>query len=152
MKETKTVAFALSVILFGVSNLNGAFAEGSVDLKKVARGNPLEINRAFDERARSDGAAFEEIDIAIGETIRKNPKAFLEAYRAHQPIIRLDSLVGNLGPDFVDEFKKQEIEVKGRISVLKKVKEPSLQPAAKACIAELERLQKMIQGILKVKH
>ena len=113
--------------------MNGGFAKEGVDLEKAAQGNAAEMNRAFDERRHSDGAAGEEIDIALGESIRKNPVAFLKAYASHQPIIRLDSLVGNLGPELADEFKKQETEVKKRIFALKSVREPSLQPAAKAC-------------------
>jgi hypothetical protein len=119
-----------------------AFA-ANYDAKKVASGDLTELHRAFIERAKADGAMGEEIDIMIGKSIDRRPQNFLKALQDDQAkthgIVRLDSLVGNLGPEFVDKLKKQQYYLQKRIITLKKVTDPSLKIVRDLCIVELQR-------------
>lgn len=97
------------------------------------------LNSTFEKRMHADGEAAEEADIALGKYIRKNPRAFLKSYARHSPVIRPDAVVGNLGPAFDDDFKKQKIEVSKRIEALKTVNDPELQKSKAECLGLLEK-------------
>ena len=103
------------------------------------------INRAFVKLSQSDGFKAEEIDILIGKTITINPTNFLKAYRKNRATVtRLDALVGNLGPELVDNFPRQAIEIQKRINSLKTVKSQQLKSLATECIEQLEKELKVI--------
>ena len=131
-------------LFFIASILNVALAKENVDLRKVSQGNMTELNRAFEEHKHSDGEVAENLEVAIGESIRANPVNFLRAYKSHPKFIALDHLVSNLGPEFADDFKNQGIEVRKRIAALQKVKKPSLKDEANVCIIQLEKFLKQI--------
>ena len=96
------------------------------------------IRALFNLQTRSDGAVSEYIDIVLGSTIRKNPKVFLEELKRSEKKTRLDALVGNTGPDLVDRFEEQAVELKRRREALRTVHEPSLIEVRDACIRELD--------------
>jgi hypothetical protein len=102
-------------------------------------GNREAIRSLFNLYSRSDGAVSEDIDIVLGNTIRKHPKVFLEELKRSKKKSRLDALVGNTGPDLVDRFEEQAVELKRRRDALRTVHEPLLIEVRDACIRELDR-------------
>lgn len=97
------------------------------------------IRSLFNLQTRSDGAVSEYIDIVLGSTIRKYPQLFLEELKRAEKNVRLDALVGNTGPDLVDRFDEQAVELKSRRAALRTVREASLIEVREACIRELDR-------------
>jgi hypothetical protein len=133
----KFVVYTLLVYSFFFSSEAGA---SKIDLVKVSNGNTIELNNAFERRAKSDGADSEELDVAIGKSISKNPNNFLKVFQSHKPSIkRLDSLLCNLGLEYVDRIKDQEHEFLYRIASFKKVKEKKLKSSAIECISQLQK-------------
>ncbi|MCM2278328.1 MAG: hypothetical protein NDJ89_09655 [Oligoflexia bacterium] len=97
------------------------------------------LDTAFRALAQSDGHVAEELGVAIGKSITKNPETFLKAYQKHAgSVIRLDALVGNLGPAFVDDFRGQAVEIRKRIKALQGVKNKELKPWSANCIQVLK--------------
>lgn len=118
------------------------------DEKLVSQGNLTALNQAFEGLAKSDGHAAEELDVAIGKSIARNPINFLKAYQRNETSVsRLDALVGNLGPEYVDDFPRQAVELRKRIKALQSVKSKSLKPLALKCIKELKRALSTIDAI-----
>ena len=97
------------------------------------------IRSLFNLQTRSDGAVSEYIDIVLGSTIRKNPQVFLEELKRAEKKGRVDALLGNTGPDLVDRFEEQAVELKNRRAALLTVGEASLIEVRDACIRELDR-------------
>jgi hypothetical protein len=109
-------------------------------LESSARaGNREAIRALFSLHARSDGAVAEYIDIVLGGTIRMHPQVFLEELHLAGRKIRLDSLLGNTGPDLVDRFQEQAVELKKRKAALLTVHKGSLIQLRDECIRELDR-------------
>src|SRR5262245_29073728 len=99
------VFFLLMFMAAGYKPLFGA--DESLFYRQVEAGDSKALERAFKELAVADASKGEDLSIAIGKTITLHPKRFLvylKKYRAQ--IVRLDSLVGNLGEEFVDDFTK----------------------------------------------
>lgn len=97
------------------------------------------IRSLFNLQTRSDGAVSADIDIVLGNTIRKYPQMFLEELKRAEKKDRLDALVGNTGPDLVDRLEEQAVELKSRRAALRAVREASLFEVRDACIRELDR-------------
>jgi hypothetical protein len=102
-------------------------------------GNREAIRALFSLYARSDGEVSECIDIVLGGTIREHPQVFLEELHRASIKIRLDALLGNTGPDLVDRFQEQAVELKKRKASLLTVHEDSLIQVRDVCIRELDR-------------
>ena len=72
----------------------------------------------------SDGHLAEELDIILGKLIRLDPVMFLEelqSVRPAYPVEGLDGLVGNLGDEFVDDFKGQCEQLHLRLKAIESV-------------------------------
>jgi hypothetical protein len=119
-----------------------AQATDNADMLKNAEAGKLKaLDQAFVLRAKSDGAAAEDIDIAIGKSILHNPKNFLIAlWENRSGVQRLDALLGNLGPDYVDDFKKQKIELEKRLAAIHSVRDPAVKKVRAECEEQLKRL------------
>lgn len=115
-------------------------SENSDVLKKAEAGNLNALNQAFISATETDGGDAEDIDIAIGNGIRRNPKNFLAALKKNRSKVpRLDSALGNLGPEFVDDFKKQRVELEKRLAAIQSVKDATLKAVRAECETELKR-------------
>lgn len=112
----------------------------SLNRIKVSRGDLAELNRAFSQKAKSDGDESEELSILIGSSILKNPVNFLKAYKKNKKSVkRLDAILGNLGHESVDNSPYQVKELQRRIKALESVKDASLKSVAFECITELKK-------------
>lgn len=112
---------------------------------RLSQGNLLELNRAFEKLPKTDGTVAEDLSIAIGKSITKHPRNFLKSYQRHKATVtRLDAVLGNLGPEFVDDFKAQSVELNKRITALKSVKNKNLESLAQECISVLQKKLKAI--------
>lgn len=110
-------------------------------------GNREAIQSLFNLFTRSDGAVSEYIDIVLGNVIPKHPKVFLEEFKRVNRKIRLDSLVGNTGPDLVDRFEEQFEELKSRKAALYTVRDATLIEVRNACLGELDRQIEVLSRI-----
>ncbi len=111
-----------------------------INEKKLVRGDMMELDRAFVKLSKADGDVAEDLDIMIGKTITTNTLNFLRAYKKHKGTVkRLDALVGNFGPEYIDDFPRQSEEARKRIKALKAVHDQKLISLASECIKELER-------------
>lgn len=118
-----------------------------INEKNILQGNLQELNKAFIKLSKSDGNNAEELDILIGKTISLYPTNFLKAYEKNKKHVKgLDSLVSNLGPEFVDDFPRQALEIRKRIQALKAIKSKRLKPLALKCIEQLEKHLKIIEA------
>lgn len=127
------------LVTFLISFISGA-AETSDILKKAEEGNLAALNQAFVLLSSFDGANAEDIDISIGKSIIRNPKNFLTALKANRKTVnRIDAVLGNLGPDFVDNFKKQRNELEKRLTAIQTVDSKSLKNIRLECESELKR-------------
>jgi hypothetical protein len=118
--------------------LNFALASDSLD------GTPKSFYKAFESLLKSDGHDAEEWDIEIGKRIKTHPTNFLKSLKIYRAKIkRIDSLVGNFGPEFVDKMEAQKKEANLRISALKKAQskatDKSIVSLADECISELQK-------------
>ena len=118
--------------------INFALASDPLD------GTPKSFNKAFESLLKSDGNDAEEWDIEIGKRIKTHPTNFLKSLKIYRTKIkRIDSLVGNLGPEFVDNIDAQKKEANLRISALKKAQakatDKSIVSLADECIIELRK-------------
>jgi hypothetical protein len=88
----------------------------------------------------SDGSLSEDLYAALGTLIRIDPRAFLEELREHRRLVtRLDALVGNFGPDYVDKADAREREKHLRIKALQSVTDPSLSNLREQCVNALKQ-------------
>jgi hypothetical protein len=99
----------------------------------------------------TDGAAAEDVSVIMGGAIRNQPDAFLEEV-AKTSRSRcdacLDSLLGNLGDDFVDKFRDQVEELSKRRQALRSVKATALRPLRDKCIRLLDKQITQIQSLI----
>ncbi len=102
--------------------LNYIFNELDMLEKQVYSGDRNAVKLAFKLHVIADGAFSQWLDIILGNLIRIYPELFLEELVKYEEIIRLDSLVGNFGPIYVDKMKAHELESRLRIESLKTVK------------------------------
>jgi hypothetical protein len=102
----------------------------SVLLPPTEAGDRMAIRKLFELYQYSDGAVSEDIDVALGRTIRKHPQLFLEELnrsgRANCERC-LPSLVGNTGEELVDRLQAQVKELDKRKNALKAVHQKSLE-------------------------
>lgn len=126
----------LVLILFSKANAIDGIDDNF--LAKVSSGDLTSLNEAFVQRAHADGAQAEDLDIAIGKSITKNPKSFLIALKGHEvDLISLSMLIRSLGEDYVDLPEKAKHEVELRIKAINSVHDKELQEVAKRCLVEL---------------
>jgi hypothetical protein len=120
-------------------------------LERAARsGNRQAVRRLFSLLASTDAADAEDVEIALGATIRMYPQLFLEELQRSRRE-RLSGLLGNLGADFVDNFPGQVRELRLRKSALASVHVRALNGIRDKCIEEIEgdiaHLSDLIHGV-----
>src|SRR5665648_481127 len=94
------------IFVFLAFNSYAAFATSQIS------GTQKSFSLAFKALLKSDGASAEELDIRIGKLIKTHPTNFLKALNIYRnKVKRLDALVGNLGPEYVDDFPRQKIVI-----------------------------------------
>ncbi len=125
-------------VLLLVLQLNFAFASRPLD------GTLKSFNKAFESLLKTDGNDAEEWDIQIGNLIKTHPTNFLKTLKTYRKKIkRIDALVGNFGPELVDEIEAQKKEANLRITALKKAQaksaDRSIVSLADECISELRK-------------
>lgn len=101
-------------------------------------GDRYSIRALFALHSRADGAVAECADIVLGCTICKFPRLFLEELEFSRRVRRIDSLLGNLGPDFVDDYERQRSELMERKAALTSVCSGSLKTVGNLCIEMLD--------------
>jgi len=114
------------------------------------KGNRLAIRKLFELYKRSDGAVSEDIDVALGHTIRRFPRLFLEELQrsGRADCDRcLPSLVGNTGEELVDRFHAQVKELTRRQKALTRVSEKSTENLRNKLVQILEQ---QIQEIKRI--
>jgi hypothetical protein len=118
--------------------------------RSAATGQRQALRDLFARRPKADGALAEHINIVLGLTIRAHPQLFLEELNMSGQQEGLDSLLGDLGPDFVDNFSKQVQELRKRKKALEAVRSEALAGLRDKCVGVLEReiemLNQMSQG------
>ncbi len=108
-------------------------------LQGVELGKEKYVAIAFNLLPLVDGALSEDLDISLGKSIVRAPQIFLSNLQIHyNNIERLDSLLGNLGPEYVDETEKQLIQLRKRLTAIEKVKDPQLTKIKEIVIRELK--------------
>ena len=127
-----------SFFLLLLLQINFALASAPLD------GTPKSFIKAFESLLSSDGNNAEEWDIQIGKLIKTHPTNFLKSLNTYRSKIkRIDSLVGNFGPEIVDKMEAQKTEANLRISALKKAQakstDKSIVSLADECISELRK-------------
>lgn len=104
--------------------------EISVLQTSAKTGDRAAIRKLFTLYPYSDGAVSEDIDVALGQTIRKHPQIFLEELnrsgRANCERC-IPSLVGNTGEELVDRLQAQVNELDKRKKALRSVHQKSLE-------------------------
>jgi hypothetical protein len=102
----------LDYILTNLSNLE--------ELAK--RGDLAAINILFKLNLLTDGAYSEQISIVLGSVISNHPQEFLYALENNfSTVVRVDSLLGNLGTEYVDNVEKSVAELERRYGAIKEV-------------------------------
>ena len=117
---------------------------------RVRAGDRIAMHRLLDLPA--DGAVAEYVSIIMGQAIRSHPNAFLEEVAKNWRALCdacLESLLGNLGDDFVDRFPQQLKELSKRREALRSVKATSTQSLRDKCILLLDRKISQIQALTK---
>jgi hypothetical protein len=108
--------------------------------KLVRQGNRDALRLAFKLFTIADGEYAEGLQIEIGRLINTNPKLFLQELKSHrQLIVSLGGLVGNLGPDYVDEAELEKKEIEVRIKSLKQIQDKDLTAIRDECLKELDK-------------
>jgi len=104
----------------------------------VSAGHAESILLAAHLRSRlAFGSVAGSMNYILGQGIRSNPEAFLEAL-AKRPELRGNSkILLNLGLDFVDRFDEQIVEIQGRINALGQANDPELRAVRDEAIALL---------------
>ena len=115
-------------------------------LSLASMGNSYAIELAFQIRPLTDGAAREELDIAIGKTIKSKPYLFLTLLKKYNALEQKDSgsILENYGDEFVDKFDEQIKETDERIRTLGRVKEATLSEVKKKVIEILKKRKSTI--------
>lgn len=116
-------------------------ADGNADTKKryqrVLQGDPVALYYTLSLLNHADGAFAEELDIALGGSIKKHAKNFLLALKkVHGDGFCSDGLVGNLG--IYDDLPREKKMLKERKAALLAVKDPSVKKARDLCVKSLD--------------
>jgi hypothetical protein len=109
--------------------------------KAVLSGDRAAVQAAFRLRLRADGAVAESVDIVLGSIIESHPRLFLQELQRSGNFVRLDSLLGNLGPKYVDRMKAQSRELGKRAAALRKVSDPAVRETRDRCIIQLRGME-----------
>jgi hypothetical protein len=109
---------------------------------RVAAGDRTAVQAAFRLRRRADGAVGEYIDNVLGSLVTTYPRLFLEELQRSGDFRRLDSLLANLGPKYVDKMKAQVSELRNREAALRRVNAPELRDVRDRCLKELSQMTK----------
>lgn len=115
-------------------------AERDIELleKQILRSEREAVSLGFRALAHADGHIGEMLSEVLGLLIKVNPSLFLQELKNHRSSVRrLDSLVGDLGDDFVDEEAATRREFAARIKALKSVTDPKHRTVRNECVAEL---------------
>ena len=108
---------------------------------QVLSRDPEAVRLAF-RFCRAEKAAAhlsEMLDEMLGRLIRIDAPLFLrELKRVGVDKIRMDSLVGNFGEEYVDRIEAQAYETEQRIQSLRRVTDPSLKEVRDRCLLELK--------------
>lgn len=108
--------------------------------KLVQQGNRDALRLAFRLLTIADGEYAEGLQIEIGKLIYSNPRLFLQELKNYRRlIVSIDGLVGNLGPDYVEELELNKKETEKRIKSLKQVVDKDLIETRDECLTELDR-------------
>lgn len=108
-------------------------------LQGVELGKQQYVAIAFNLLPLVDGASSEDLDISLGKSITRAPQIFLSNLQVHyNSRERLDSLIGNLGPEYVDETAKKLTELRKRLTAIEKVNDPRLTKTKEVVIRELK--------------
>lgn len=129
------IVYVFSILLI---QLNFAIAAHPID------GSHKSFVNGFESLLKSDGHDAEEWDIEIGKRIKTHPTNFLKTLKLYRnKIKRFDALLGNFGPELVDNTAAQKKEANSRIVALRKARSKSTDKAiirlADECIAELKK-------------
>lgn len=106
----------------------------SLDREILSLNSIQSFDLLFKKYSKSDGNDAEEIQILIGNKMKKNPYAFLKSLKKNN---KKNCFLSNLGDEFVDQNLKSKIEIKKRIVLLQGVKIIELKSLKKKCIQEL---------------
>jgi hypothetical protein len=101
---------------------------------------------------KTDGAVAEDVDVIMGGAIRNHPEAFLvEVARTQRAQCDscLESLLGNLGDDFVDRLPEQIEELSKRKTALRTVKVASVQALRDKCVFIIDRQITQIRSLIR---
>jgi hypothetical protein len=129
------IIYVFSILLI---QLNFAIAAHPID------GSQKSFVNGFESLLKSDGDVAEEWDIQIGKLIKTHPTNFLKTLKVYRhKVQRIDALLGNFGPELVDNTAAQKEEANSRIAALTKARNKSTDKAiirlADECIAELKK-------------
>lgn len=113
---------------------------------KAYAGDPIAAEMMFKLAITvcGDGEHSEDMDIAIGKLIKPQPKLFLNLLDKYK--LDLPGVLGNLGPDYVDEMAKSAKELQLRYDALESVK--GVAPDSKnKCLKKLKEQIEETQSI-----
>jgi hypothetical protein len=117
---------------------------------QVHAGNRMAMRKLLSLKA--DGAVAEYVSVIMGGAIRKHPDAFLEevvrSSRA-QCDWCLQSLLGNLGDDFVDRLPEQVEELSKRREALRSAKADRVASLREKCVMLLDKQITQIQSLIE---
>lgn len=117
------------------------FKDISMLEKQIYCSDSNAVNLGFVLYRFADGSYAEKLDEILGNLIRINPHLFLKYLNRHRKrIVRLDALVSNFGPQYVDRYDAELLEAKLRIESLQKVHDKELIKLQNECINQLKKI------------
>jgi hypothetical protein len=106
-------------------------------------GNVNAINVAYKLKNISDGWTAEMLDILLGSIIVSRPRLFLSGLeRNFEYVARLDAVLANLGPEYVDKPSDQLSVLSKRHEAISSVSDPSLESIRRKCLSVLSGTMK----------
>lgn len=102
-------------------------------LQLIQDGNAYAASLGFHIRHLTDGGAAEDLDISLGKTVHKNPRLFLslfdECINSHDKPSSYDTILLNLGSEYVDDFPAQVREMQKRLNRIQGINDDKLRKA-----------------------
>jgi len=122
--------------------------------KEIYASDRNSVKIAFRLFTISDGLLTEDLCIILGHFICINPKMFLEELKEHRHLVSfiMDSLLGNLGEEYVDKMEASYLEMIRRIKCIEGVKDNSLLQMKDECLKELNKAKKELEAIVQEKR
>lgn len=105
----------------------------------VLSGHKYALDISFKLFSITDGALSEYLYIIIGSFIHVDATYFLESLDKHYHLIEIESVLGNYGPDYVDEYELQNIETQARVDALVGVTTLKRHTLKEECIGHLQK-------------